>query len=166
MFFFDITWATWGYDLYLYLQLVCFICRKVSKIPTSVADVSFSKLFDFLISISTTNEFEEVVLVVYNSSRFYWGCTPLCGDFFFCTFLQGQWRASAFSCALDVGRLDPIHPCELRVRWKVCEMVVSVLPLNSFVYVHQSILGEDLQFDNLCIFQLERWLAKLFCHLG
>ena len=56
--------------------------------------------------------------MVYNSSHFYIGGTPLCGDFFFGTCLQGQWRASAFSCALDVGRLDPIHPCELRVEGK------------------------------------------------
>ena len=91
-----------------WLQLVCFFCRKVSMKEFLLLwrTCPFPSYIWCLISISTTNEFEEAVLVVYNSSHFYWGCTPLCGDFFFCTCLQGQWRASAFSCALDVGRLD------------------------------------------------------------
>lgn len=42
------------------------------------------------------------------------------------------------------------------VRWFVG------LPVKQFVYVHQSILGEDLIFDRSCIFQWECWLAKLF----
>lgn len=79
--------------------------------------------------------------MVYNSSHFYMGGTPLCGIFFFGAFLQGQWRASAFSCALEVG-LGRSDPCELRVEKKfVCEMVGFGLPVKQFVYVHQTILG-------------------------
>ena len=63
--------------------------------------------------------------------------------FFFCTFLQGQWRASAFSCALDVGRLD-VDPCELRF----VGYGGTVFPLNSlYMFIKQS-LGKISNLTN------------------